>query len=635
MTVLFTLRGRTLIWFVLAALCSSGRAQRQMENLGRGVIAIHQGDGKIFVGWRLLGTDADEIAFNLYRMAAGGEAQKLNRQPMAETTHFLDAGANLGKKNSYFVRVVLRGKEEAPSAPFVLPANAAARPFVALPLRTPEGYRPNDASVGDLDGDGEYEIVLHQAGRGRDNSRAGVTDAPILQAYKLDGTLLWQINLGKNIREGAHYTQFMVYDLDGDGRAELACKTADGTVDGQGGVIGDPSADWVTKEGRAAGKILDGPEFLTVFDGLTGVALVTTNYVPARGRVSDWGDDYGNRVDRFLACIACLDGERPSLVMCRGYYTRAVLAAWNWRDGKLEQVWTFDSDDGTTGNQAYRGQGNHGLSVGDVDGDGRDEIIYGSCVIDDNGQGLYSTGLGHGDAMHFSDIDPNRHGLEVFKANGDRENPAGIQLREAATGRQLFGVPSTGRGGVGRACALDIDPRHRGMEMWGKGEGVSGLFNARGKRISDVAPRTCNMGAWWDGDLLRELLDGVTVTKWNYEDGSEVKLFSGADYECVPHNGSKANPCLCADILGDWREEIVASTRDHKELRIFTTTIPTRHRFYTLMHDPVYRMGVAWQNVSYNQPAHTGFYLGHGMKEPPRLAIHAAGQGPAGKLGSP
>jgi rhamnogalacturonan endolyase len=290
-----------------------------------------------------------------------------------------------------------------------------------------------------------------------------MTEPPILQAYKLDGTLLWQINLGINIREGAHYTQFMVYDLDGDGRAEVACKTADGTVDGKGKVIGEPNADWRSKEGTAAGKILDGPEFLTVFDGLTGAALATTNYIPARGTVADWGDRYGNRVDRFLACIAYLDGKRPSLVMCRGYYTRTVLAAWNWRDRKLTHVWTFDSDDGTPGNDVYRGQGNHNLSVGDVDGDGRDEIIYGSCVIDDNGKGLYSTGFGHGDAMHFSDIDPDRPGLEVFKANGDTANPAGIQLRDAATGNQLFGVRSTGRDGVGRACALDIDPRHLGM----------------------------------------------------------------------------------------------------------------------------------------------------------------------------
>ncbi|HMP06014.1 MAG TPA: hypothetical protein PJ982_06670, partial [Lacipirellulaceae bacterium] len=188
-------------------------------------------------------------------------------------------------------------------------------------------------------------------------------------------TLLWRINLGRNIREGAHYTQFMVYDLDGDGRAEVTCKTADGTVDGRGRVIGDPEADYVD----ARGRILQGPEFLTVFDGRTGAALDTVDYIPPRGDVAAWGDRNGNRADRFLACIAYLDGQRPSLVMCRGYYTRSVLAAWNFRDGRLSHLWTFDSDDGTPGNDAYRGQGNHGISVADVDGDGRDEIIYGSA----------------------------------------------------------------------------------------------------------------------------------------------------------------------------------------------------------------------------------------------------------------
>jgi rhamnogalacturonan endolyase len=209
----------------------------------------------------------------------------------------------------------------------------------------------------------------------------------------------------------------------------------------------------------------------------------------------------------------------------------------------------------------------------------------------------------------------------VFKANGDVQNPAGIQLRDARTGVPVWGVASTGRGGVGRALALDIDPRRRGLEMWGKGEGVGGLYDAHGERFSTVAPKSCNMGIWWDGDLLRELLDGVTITKWDYENSRETRLFSGADFNCVSNNGTKANPCLCADILGDWREEIILRTRDNSELRIFTTTTPTEHRQYTLMHDPVYRLSVAWQNVGYNQPAHPGFYLGHGMDRPPRPAI--------------
>jgi rhamnogalacturonan endolyase len=604
----------------LLVLAAGQTAERQMERLGRGVVAVHEGGGKVFVSWRLLGTDPDGIAFNLYRRSGDGEAVKRNDEPMSGPTCFGDTGADLTLATSYFVRPVLDGREGEASAPFTLAAGAPVRPYLSVPLRTPEGYQPNDASVGDLDGDGEYEIVLHQAGRGRDNSRPGTTDEPILEAYGLDGTFFWRIRLGRNIREGAHYTQFMVHDLDGDGRAEVAAKTADGTVDGQGNVIGDAGAD----HRNASGYVLAGPELLTVFDGRTGAALATAEYVPPRGDVRSWGDDYGNRVDRFLACIAYLDGERPSLVMCRGYYTRAVIAAWNWRGGKLARVWTFDTDDGTPGNREYRGQGNHGIGVADVDGDGKDEIVYGSCVIDHDGKGLHSTGLGHGDAMHVSDLDPDRPGLEVFKANGDGPSPAGIQLRDAATGKQIWGAPSTGRRGAGRALALDIDPRHPGHEMWGKGEGLGALHDARGEQISAVSPRSCNMGVWWDGDLLRELLDDTKISKWDWGGGREATLLDAGTHGCASNNGSKANPCLCADILGDWREEVIWRTRDGKELRIFTTTAPTEHRLPALMHDPVYRLSVAWQNVAYNQPAHTGFHLGHGMRAPPRPRIRVA-----------
>ena len=581
-------------------------AQRQMENLGRGVVAVNQGDGKVYVGWRLLGTDPDDIAFNLYRSAGDAEPVKLNKEPIAESTNFADTGVNLGESNSYFVKPVLKGAEQASSDVFTLRANAPVGQYISIPLATPAGYTPNDASVGDLDGDGEYEIVLHQAGRGRDNAQSGTTTEPMLEAYRLDGVFLWRINLGRNIREGAHYTQFMVYDLDGDGKAEVACKTADGTIDGKGKIIGEANADYR----NSRGYVLDGPEFLTVFDGQTGAALATTDYIPPRGSVSDWGDDYGNRVDRFLACVAYLDGERPSLVMCRGYYTRAVLAAWNWRDGKLTRVWTFDSDDGVAGNGAYRGQGNHNLSVGDVDGDGKDEVVYGACCIDDNGKGLYTTGLGHGDAMHLSDIDPGRPGLEVWAIHERPRHPYGANLCDAATGKVIWGLQLTD---PGRGVALDIDPRHRGYECWANNS--DGLYNCKGERICDSKPRSCNMGIWWDGDVLREILDGTTIDKWDYANGTTNRLFTAEG--CSRNNGTKSNPCLCADILGDWREELICRTSDNAELRIYTTTIATDRRFYTFMHDPIYRLSVAWQNVAYNQPTQPGFYLGEGMATPP------------------
>lgn len=607
--------------FVIASLFSSGAAQlRQMERLGRGVVAVNQGDGKVFVGWRLLGTDADKIAFNLYR-STDGKTIKLNDKPITATTSFVDAKADLTKSNSYFVRPLLNGREQEASKPFTLAANSAARQYLSIALQTPAGYTPNDASVGDLDGDGEYEIVLHQTGRGRDNSQVGLTDPPILQAYKLDGSLLWQINLGKNIREGAHYTQFMVYDLDGDGRAEIACKTADGTVDGKGKVIGDANADWVSKESKTLGKVLTGPEYFTIFDGLTGAALATVDYIPSRGDLSGWGgiggnggnDNNGNRADRFLAAVAYLDGVRPSVVMCRGYYGRTVLAAWDWRGGKLTSRWVFDSSKPEL--SAYSGQGNHNLTVADVDGDGRDEIIYGSMCVDDNGAGLYSTGLRHGDALHVSDLDPSRPGLEVYGIHEIEEatKGPGVAMFDARTGKILW--TSDQDKDVGRGLAADIDPRYPGAEVWG---GSEGLKTSKGERIG-AAPRSVNFAVWWDGDTLREILDRNFIAKWDWQTGAMNTILTAEG--CASNNGSKATPTLSADLFGDWREEVIWRTTDNKELRIYTTTIPTEHRIYTLMHDPQYRLSVAWQNVAYNQPPHTSFFLGEGMKPAPRPAI--------------
>jgi len=619
-------------------------AQRQMEHLDRGVVAIRQDDGHVFVGWRMLGNDSDEIAFNVYRNSGSGFV-KLNKLPIADVTFYVDTTADFGKTNMYMVNTIRNDSEQDGLGHYVLAENAPVQQYISVPLQTPEGCQPNDASVGDLDGDGEYEIVLHQSPRGQDNSRPGLTDAPILEAYKLDGTLLWRINLGLNIREGAHYTQFMVYDLDGDGKAELVCKTADGTVDGAGHVIGDPNVLYRNPEGSVRktrsrrtgemreqnneGYILAGPEYLTVFDGATGRALATTGYIPARHpdtlhptseQLQEvWGDGYGNRVDRFLACIAYLDGKHPSLVMCRGYYTRSVLVAWDWRGGKLTHRWTFDSDDGTPGNEDYRGQGNHNLSVADVDGDGKDEIIYGAAVIDDDGTGLYSTKLGHGDALHVSDFDPDLPGLEIFNIQ-ERFDDAGANFRVAGTGEIVWKKPSIKAGddgeGPGRANSFDIDPRYRGHESWVNGAQINGIYNVKGELISEVKPRSCNFAVWWDGDLLREILDKNYIAKWNWQ--TSVLDTMLVDAECTSNNGTKATPVLSADIWGDWREEVIWRTRDNQTLRIYTTTIPTKYRFRTLMHDPVYRLGVAWQNVAYNQPPHTSFYLGEGMHAPPK-----------------
>ena len=621
----------TLILMIatLLLLAHSTHAQSRMENLGRGVVAVRTATGA-YVGWRMLGTDPTNIAFNLYRSAGGGAAVKLNGSPITTTTNFIDNAANLSQSNAYFVRPVINGVEGTASVSYTLPSNSPTQQFLSVPIQAPTGgttpdgvsytYTANDCSVGDLDGDGEYEIVLKwDPTNAKDNSQSGYTGNVYLDAYELNGARLWRINLGRNIRAGAHYTQFMVYDLDSDGKAEVACKTADGTISGTGQLIGSSTADWR----NSAGYILTGPEFFTIFNGQTGAILATTNYLPARGTVSSWGDDYGNRVDRFLACIAYLDGQRPSVVMCRGYYTRAVLVAWDWRNGQLTRRWTFDSDDGTPGNTNYRGEGAHSLTVGDVDGDGRDEITYGACAIDDNGRGLYATRLGHGDALHMSDMDPNRPGLEVFMVH---ECPScyganGVEFRDARTGALIWGK-SGENADVGRGVAMDIDPRFLGYEAWGSRGGVN---SALGVVITTTKP-SINFGVWWDADPLRELLDGNHIDKWNPNNSTTTRILTAS--EATSNNGTKATPALSADILGDWREEVIWRTLDNTALHIYTTTIPATNRIYTLMHDRQYRLAIAWQNVAYNQPPHPSFYLGNGMSAPPTPNIVLVGGGP-------
>jgi rhamnogalacturonan endolyase len=619
-----------IITFLVFCLCLPMVAQRQMEFLSRGLVAVRAGSDSAFVSWRLLANDAEDAAFNVYRHDAQGKPHKLNSKPMTHATSFIDVGLKSNVDYTYSVAMVAHGKEVGNSAETSFSLAKDTVPYVSIALQTPTKYAPGDCSVGDLDGDGDYEIVVHMSGRGRDNGHAGYTDPPIFHAYKMDGTLLWSINLGINIREGAHYTQFLVYDFDGDGRAEVVMKTADGTTDGKGNVIGDAKAD----HRNSAGHINKGPEFLTVFDGLTGEALTSVNYLPARhpskanpspaDMKSVWGDGSYNRSERYLACVAYLDGQRPSIVMCRGYYTRVTMAAFDWRNGTLTNRWLFDSD--TQGNEDYRGQGNHSVSVGDVDGDGCDEIVYGSAVVNNDGKGLYSTRLGHADAMHFSDLDPTRPGLEVFNIQ-ERFDDAGMNFRDAKTGQVIWRVPSVkadedggDKGeGPGRGASFNIDPRFPGNECWAFGAGINGLWDCKGNKVSQTTPRSCNFAVWWDGDLLRELLDRNTVYKWDWEQEQLTPIMVAT--KCWSNNGTKSTPAISADLFGDWREEVVFRTTDNQSLRIYSTTIPTDHRFVTLMHDPIYRLGVAWQNVAYNQPPHTSYYIGHEMAKPPKYNL--------------
>lgn len=607
-------------------------AQREMEALDRGLVAVRQEDGTVFASWRLLGTDPEDVAFQLYRVI-GGKEERVHEEPLQGATCRVDEAA--GKAEAYVVRPVTGGKEGVPGGRAkVLDAN-----FIEIPIQPIEGYRPGDASAGDLDGDGEYEIVLHQVSGGRDNSFNGITGTPVLDAYKLDGTHLWRIDLGINIREGEHYTQFMVYDLDGDGCAEIACKTADGTKDGTGKVIGDKDKDWRNKEADSQryGRILSGPEYFTIFDGRTGAALKTVDFIPGRDPIDGWGgiggnggnDSYGNRCDRFLACVAYLDGKHPSVVMSRGVYGRTVLAAWDWRGGELTSRWVFDSGVGKAPYDKaspYSGMGGHALSVADVDGDGKDEIVYQAMTIDDDGKGLYSTGRRHGDALHVGDFDPARPGPELYLVTENEDETVRFQtpgagLHDAKTGSLLWShSPGVD---ISDGVVADIDPRHPGAEVWG---GRGGLRTIQGKEIG-ARPRIADWVIWWDGDLLREIYGGFSIFKWDVKEGREERIFSAEP----PFSGGRGNryagmrPTLAADLLGDWREELLVPGPGGKSLRLYITTIPTSHRLTTLMHDPQYRLSIAWQNVSYNKPPHPSFYLGHGMKPPVRVEIKAVG----------
>ena len=308
------------------------------------------------------------------------------------------------------------------------------------------------------------------------------------------------------------------------------CKTADATRSGTGQVIGNANADHRNTDGM----ILAGPEFLTVFNGQTGAILATANYVPARGNVGSWGDTYGNRVDRFLAGVAYLDGQRPSAIFSRGYYTRAVIAAWDWRNGQLTQRWVFDSNNNT----AYHGQGNHNLSIADVDQDGRHEIIFGSATINDNGTGMY-TGLGHGDALHVGDFIPSRSGLETWTIHESSSVP-GADLRDARTGARIFATPNNnGVEGPGRAVAADIWSGNEGAEYWGSGPNMTNLRNSSGGSIGRN-PGSANHLAWWDADTVRELVDGNHVDKYGTSGDTRLLTADGT----TSNNGTKSNPAL-------------------------------------------------------------------------------------------
>jgi rhamnogalacturonan endolyase len=556
---------------------NNAHAQYQVETLDRGLVAMERSsNGKIYVGWRLLNTDPEDIAFHVYR-----DDVRITEAAIDTSTNLVDADGSTS--SVYTVRAVVDGQEQEASAP----ATVRTKAYHSIPLQRDLNYGGNHVGVGDLDGDGIYDFVVKRGSQDIDPSQGTVaTNTFKLEGYKSDGTFLWRVDLGWNIRQGIWYSPVLVYDLDGDGKAEVIAKI--GEVDED--LNGDGKTDYRSGSEK---RVLSGPEYFVIIDGQTGDILARDNWIE-RGSVSSWGDSYGNRVNRNMMTVAYLDGQRPSLIILRGTYTKMYADAWNWRDGQLTKLWRWYLPSG--------GGGFHNLRTGDIDGDGKDELVNGSIAIDDDGTEMWKTGEGHGDRMHMTDIDPERPGLEVWYV---QEAPSvnGIHLTDAQDGNVIWGISkSIATGDVGRGLAADIDPRYKGLECWAS---QGDLYNCRGMRIG-AKPSSCNMAIWWDGDLLRELLDGTSIEKYNSK-----RLLSASG-----STGSRNAPMGYGDIFGDWREE-VWYIANNNELRIYSTDIPTDRRLTTLMHDKDYRISVACEMVGYMQATQPSFYVGMDMDQDP------------------
>ncbi|GIE99226.1 carbohydrate-binding protein [Paractinoplanes rishiriensis] len=569
---------------------------RKMESLGRGVVAVRASNTSALVSWRLLGLDPDGIGFNVYRSAAGGAEVKLNSSVLTGGTNFTDSTANFAQANTYRVRPVVGGAEQAPSGAFTLKANNAVEPVVRVPLRA--GGAVKFVWVGDLDGDGEYDYVVDRQ-----------TSPQTIEAYRSNGQFLWSADMGPNstnqdnieggssVIDVGHNDGVTVYDLDSDGRAEVALRIANGVRFGNGTTFSNSD---------------NNRQFIAILDGMTGAPRATAA-IPA-----DYIAD-GPLMARFG--VGHLDGVNPSLV---AYMKNRVgdggfnlmFTAWRFTGSAVSMQWKF-----LRGNQDL--PDGHNTRIIDINGDGKDEIAEIGFVLNGNGTlrySLASQGVIHGDRFHIAKMDPNRAGLQGYAVQQDNASGLREYYYDATTGQIIWKHIESGVGDVGRGMAGDVDPRYPGYEVWS----FSGLYNGPTNRLAEpntgLAPWP-QLGLWWDGDVTMELLNAGKIEKWNPSSpsasGSVPRLVTTWNFGAV--TAAQSGPTLSGDIFGDWREEVVYTNSSFNELVIFTTNVPTSTRLYTLVHNPAYRNAITLKG--YMQSHHVDYYLGSGMSTPPRPAI--------------
>ena len=623
--------------------------------------AINNGDylksnNKVLITWRMLPGDDENTAFDLYR-AIGDEEETCVNDPLGmggrrsiKATNYQHALFDGTVKGDIHYRLTYAGDTTTIGRyTMKLAQYNAKQPFIEIPLQDTKDvspysdivYQANDCSVGDLDGDGQMEIVVKRLltilnadgsvksdGTGAGSSDRRARHCVVWDAYKLDGTLLWRIKSGPNIILG-NSSNFGVADLDGDGRCEFVTKTGEGTVFGDGTEIADTDGDgvtdyrdnWSSHYTGTTDKGPGGPEFFSVCDGLTGRELARADFINPYDRGTtwkqqseSWGDDYWKRANSLRLGIASFDGKKNQIFIGRGVYARTVVEGWDYADGQLTRLWHFDSSNagGRDVNKdgkpysAYASQGNHSFTVADLDGDGRDEVMYGSAAFDDDGTGLWTTGLGHGDAQHVGHFIPEREGMQVFHCleTGVTE----VAVHDAKDGSTIWAIVAPSAGDQGRCLVADVDPTSPGCEFWKYGNELYSqngkeLYNDKGERKTE---NSCNMAIWFDGYLNRQLINEGIINSY-----AHGRTFTMYRWSMAFNNGTKSNPGWYGDMLGDWREEVI--TPDATKLaniKVFSTWYPTDHRFPWLMTDHTYRMAVINENVGYNQPPNVGYYLG-------------------------